>query len=125
MCIIAALVWREWRVFRRIWLAPTVGSAVEPIIYLLVFGYGFGAIVTSVVGIPYLDFMATGAAANAVLLTGLIGAVFNGFFRRTAEHLYEGLLAAPIRVTELVSGEAAWTAVRARGIDGGVRTARR
>jgi lipooligosaccharide transport system permease protein len=116
VCIIAALVWREWRVFRRIWLAPTVGSAVEPIIYLLVFGYGFGAIVTSVVGIPYLDFMATGAAANAVLLTGLIGAVFNGFFRRTAEHLYEGLLAAPIRVTELVSGEAAWTAVRAAGV---------
>lgn len=116
MSAIAALFWREWRVFRRIWLAPTFGSVVEPIIYLLVFGYGFGALVAEVAGIPYLDFMATGAAANAVLWTGLMSGVFNGFFRRTADHLYEGLLAAPIRVADAVSGEAAWTAVRSAGV---------
>lgn len=114
--VVGALVWREWRVFRRIWLAPTVGSVVEPVVYLVVFGYGFGALVAQVAGIPYLDFMATGAAANAVLLTGLMGAVFNGFYRRTADHLYEGLLASPIRVADLVSGEAAWTAVRSAGV---------
>lgn len=116
MGAIGAVVWREWRVFRRTWFAPTFGSVVEPIIYLVVFGYGFGALIAEAAGIPYLDFMATGAAANAVLWTGLITGAFYGFYRRTADHLYEGLLAAPIRVADLVSGEAAWTAVRSAGV---------
>lgn len=113
---IGAIVWREWRVFRRIWLAPTVGSVVEPILYLLVFGYGFGALVAEVAGISYLDFVATGAVANAVLLTALMTGAFQGFFRRTADHLYDGLLSAPIRVADVVTGEAAWTAVRSAGV---------
>jgi lipooligosaccharide transport system permease protein len=113
---VAALMWREWRMFRRIWLAPTFGSVVEPIVYLAVFGYGFGALVADVAGIPYLDFMATGAAAIAVLMTGLFAGAFNGFFRRTSDHVYDGFLAAPVDVGEVVTGEAAWTALRAAGV---------
>jgi lipooligosaccharide transport system permease protein len=113
---VVALFWREWRVFRRIWFAPTFGSVVEPIAYLLVFGYGFGALVAEAAGISYLDFMATGAAANAVLLTGLFAGAFTGFFRRTADHLYDGLLSTPIGVGDVVTGEAAWTAARCAGV---------
>jgi lipooligosaccharide transport system permease protein len=113
---VGALVWREWRIFRRTWLAPTVGSALEPVVYLLVFGYGFGALVAEVAGIPYLDFMATGAAANAVLLLGLITGTVNGFFRRTGDHLYDGFIAAPVRVGSVVAGEALWTGLRAAAI---------
>jgi lipooligosaccharide transport system permease protein len=113
---VAALFWREWRVFRRIWFAPAFGSVVEPIVYLLVFGYGFGALVSEVAGISYLDFMATGAAANAVLLTGLFAGAFTGFFRRTAEHLYDGLLSTPIGVAHVIAGEATWTGARCAGV---------
>ena len=112
---VRAVLWREWRVFRRIWLAPTVGSVVEPMLYLVVFGYGFGALVAEVAGMSYLDFMATGAAANGVLFA-LVTSAFRGFFRRTADHVYEGLLAAPIRVADVVTGETAWTAVRAAAV---------
>ncbi len=113
---VGAFVWREWRIFRRTWLAPTVGSALEPVVYLLVFGYGFGALVAEVAGIPYLDFMATGAAANAVLWLGLIGGTVNGFFRRTGDHLYDGFIAAPVALGSVVAGEALWTGLRAAGV---------
>lgn len=113
---IGALVWREWRVFRRIWRAPTFGSVLEPIWYLVVFGFGFGALVADVAGIPYLDFMATGAAANAVLFTGLFSGAINGYFRRTAEHVYDGFLSTPAGVADIVTGESAWTALRAAGV---------
>jgi lipooligosaccharide transport system permease protein len=116
LAAIGALVWREWQVFRRIWRAPTFGSVLEPLWYLVVFGFGFGALVTTVSGIPYLDFMATGAAANAILFTGLFSGAINGYFRRTTEHVYDGFLSTSAGVPEIVTGESAWTAVRAAGV---------
>jgi lipooligosaccharide transport system permease protein len=109
---IGAVAYREWLVFRRVWRAPMFGSVVEPIVYLLAFGYGFGALVAEVGGIPYLDFMATGSAAISVLFTGMFPGLINGYFRREENHLYDGMMAAPITVPELVTGEAAWTGVR-------------
>lgn len=113
---VAALVLREWWCFRRTWLAPTFGSVYEPLLYLLAFGYGFGALVAEVAGIPYLDFMATGVAAIAVLFTSMGAGLINAFFRRTTTHLYEGLLGTPVRPRELVTGEATWIGVRAAGV---------
>ena len=109
---VAGVVVREWRVFKRVWLSIAFGSIVEPIVYLLAFGYGFGALVAEVAGIPYLDFMATGAAGIAVLFTGFFPGFINGYFRRSENHLYDGLLATPMTVAELVTGEATWTGLR-------------
>lgn len=109
---IGAIVLREWLVFRRVWRAPMFGSLVEPVVYLLAFGYGFGALVSEVAGLPYLDFMATGAAAISVLFTGMFPGLVNGYFRRAENHLYDGFVAAPISLAELVTGESAWTGVR-------------
>lgn len=113
---VAALVLREWWCFKRVWRAPTFGSVFEPVLYVFAFGYGFGALVTEVAGVPYLDYMATGAAAIAVLFTAMAGGMFNGFFRRTALHLYDGLLGTPIGVPEIVTGEATWIGLRTAGV---------
>lgn len=109
---VAALVYREWRVFRRVWLAPMFGSVVEPVVYLVAFGFGFGALVSEVAGLPYLDFMATGSASISVLFTGMFPGLINGYFRRKENHLYDGLVATPVSIGELVTGEAIWTGVR-------------
>ncbi|WP_370328111.1 ABC transporter permease [Euzebya sp.] len=109
---VAGIVDREWRVFKRVWRSIMFGSIVEPVVYLLAFGYGFGALVAEVAGIPYIDFMATGAAGVGVLFTGFFPGFINGYFRRAENHLYDGLMAAPITVAELVTGEAVWTGIR-------------
>lgn len=109
---VAGIVNREWRVFRRVWASLVFGSVVEPVVYLLAFGYGFGALVAEVAGIPYLDFMATGAAGIGVLFTGFFPGFINGYFRRKENHLYAGILATPTTVAELVTGEAVWTGIR-------------
>jgi lipooligosaccharide transport system permease protein len=113
---VGALVAREWWSFRRVWMAPTFGSVFEPVLYLVAFGYGFGALVTDVAGIGYLDYMATGAAAIAVLFTSSLGPAFNGFFRRASTHLYDALLGTPIGVPEIVTAEASWIGLRAAGV---------
>lgn len=113
---VGALVAREWWCFRRVWIAPTFNSVFEPVLYLVAFGYGFGALVTEVAGIPYLDYMATGAAAIAVLFTSSLWPALNGFFRRTSTHLYDGLIGTPIGVAEIVTGEAVWIGLRAAAV---------
>lgn len=112
---VAAIVHREWRVFRRIWFSVAFGSIVEPIVYLVAFGFGFGALVAEVAGIPYLDFIATGSAGVSVLFTGFFPGLIMGYFRRKENHLYDGIMATPTTVAELMTGEAVWTGVRTAG----------
>lgn len=84
---VAGIVDREWRVFKRVWRSIMFGSIVEPVVYLLAFGYGFGALVAEVAGIPYIDFMATGAAGVGVLFTGFFPGFINGYFRRAENQI--------------------------------------
>ncbi|MBV9365667.1 MAG: hypothetical protein JOY89_15640, partial [Solirubrobacterales bacterium] len=63
-------VWaREWTVFRYYWRTRTFAAVVEPVIMLVAFGIGFGKLVSHVAGIPYIQFVGTGAVATAVLFS--------------------------------------------------------
>jgi lipooligosaccharide transport system permease protein len=110
--VVGALVTREWRVFRRVWLTTAFGSLVEPIVFFVGFGFGFGALISEVAGLSYLEFMATGTIAIGVLFSSIFPGLINGYARRTEKHLYDGQLAAPVSVPELVTGEALWTGLR-------------
>lgn len=110
--VVAAIIYREWRVFRRVWLTTAFGSIVEPIVYFVAFGFGFGALVSEVAGLSYFDFMATGTIAIGILFSSVFPGLINSYFRRTEKHLYDGQLAAPVTVPELVTGEALWTGLR-------------
>lgn len=113
---VGALVRREWLVFRRVWFSTAFGSVAEPVIYFVAFGYGFGALVAEVAGLSYLDFIATGTVAVGILFSSMFPALINGYFRRKEQRLYDGLLAAPVSVAELVVGEAFWNALKVTGV---------
>ena len=112
----AAIVRREWLVFRRVWFSTAFGSVVEPVVYFLAFGYGFGALVAEVAGLSYLEFIATGTIAVGILFSSIFPALINGYFRRKEQRLYDGLLSAPVTVAELVVGESVWNALRVTGV---------
>jgi lipooligosaccharide transport system permease protein len=113
---VRAIVWREWLVFRRVWLSTAFGSAVEPVIYFLAFGFGFGALVAEVAGLSYREFIATGTIAVGILFSSMFPALINGYFRRKEQQLYDSLLSAPLNVAELVVGEGIWNALRVTGV---------
>ena len=110
---VLAVLWREWAVFRRVWFSTAFGSILEPVTYFIAFGFGFGALVAEVAGLSYFDFIATGAVAIGVLFSSIFPALINGYFRRKEQRLYDGVLAAPLSIPELVTGEALWNALRA------------
>ena len=113
---VRAIVWREWLVFRRVWASVAFGSAMEPVIYFLAFGFGFGALVAEVAGLSYREFVATGTIAVGILFSSMFPALINGYFRRKEQQLYDSLLSAPVSVAELVVGEAVWNGLRVTGV---------
>jgi lipooligosaccharide transport system permease protein len=95
------------------WRASTFSSTVEPTIYLLAFGFGFGSLVSTIGGYAYVDFVATGIVATAVLFSSAFPAMFGTFVKYQFQHTYDAILAAPVDTEELVTAEALWMAMRA------------
>jgi lipooligosaccharide transport system permease protein len=95
------------------WKSSTFSSTVEPTIYLLAFGFGFGSIVTTIGGYDYVDFVGTGTVATAVLFSSAFPAMFGTFVKYHFQRTYDAILAAPVDTEELVTAEALWIATRA------------
>jgi lipooligosaccharide transport system permease protein len=94
------------------WRSSTFSSTVEPTIYLLAFGFGFGSIVSRVGGYDYVDFVGTGTVATAVLFSSAFPAMFGTFVKYQFQRTYDAILAAPVDTEELVTAESLWMATR-------------
>jgi lipooligosaccharide transport system permease protein len=95
------------------WRSATFSSTVEPTIYLLAFGFGFGSLVSRVAGYEYVEFVGTGTVATAVLFSSAFPAMFGTFVKYKFQRTYDAILAAPVDTEELVTAEALWIAARA------------
>ena len=104
---------REVVNFSSYWRSATFSSTVEPTIYLLAFGFGFGALVSKVGGYDYVEFVGTGTVATAVLFSSAFAAMFGTFVKYQFQRTYDAILAAPVDTEELVTAEALWMATRA------------
>jgi lipooligosaccharide transport system permease protein len=104
---------REFTNFGSYWRSTTFSSTIDPTIYLLAFGFGFGTLVTQVDGHDYVDFVGTGVVATAVLFSSVFPAMFGTFVKYKFQHTYDAILAAPVDTEELVTAEALWMACRA------------
>jgi lipooligosaccharide transport system permease protein len=104
---------REVVNFSSYWRSSTFSSTVEPTIYLLAFGFGFGSLVSQVAGYDYVEFVGTGTVATAVLFSSAFPAMFGTFVKYQFQRTYDAILAAPVDTEELVTAEALWISCRA------------
>ena len=95
------------------WKSSTFSSTVEPTIYLLAFGFGFGSLVSTIGGYDYVEFVGTGTVATAVLFSSAFPAMFGTFVKYQFQRTYDAILAAPVDTEELVTAEMLWIATRA------------
>jgi lipooligosaccharide transport system permease protein len=110
---LAGVLVREVINFGSYWRSSTFSSIVQPLIYLLAFGFGFGSLVNKVGGRDYVEFVATGTVATAVLFSSVFPAMFGTFVKYKFQRTYDAILAAPVDTEELVTGESLWIAARA------------
>jgi lipooligosaccharide transport system permease protein len=104
---------REVVNFSSYWRSTTFSSTVEPTIYLLAFGFGFGSLVSRIGGYRYVEFVGTGTVATAVLFSSAFPAMFGTFVKYKFQRTYDAILAAPVDTEELVTAEVLWIATRA------------
>ena len=110
---ITGVLVREVVNFSSYWRSATFSSTVEPTVYLLAFGFGFGSLVSTIGGYDYVDFVGTGVVATAVLFSSAFPAMFGTFVKYQFQRTYDAILAAPVDTEELVTAEALWIATRA------------
>jgi lipooligosaccharide transport system permease protein len=110
---LAGVLVREIINFSSFWRSTTFSATIEPTIYLLAFGFGFGSLVSQVAGYDYVDFVGTGTVATAVLSSSAFPGMVSTFIKYQFQRTYDAILAAPVDVEELVTAEALWIAVRA------------
>jgi lipooligosaccharide transport system permease protein len=110
---LAGVLVREAVNFSSYWRSASFSSTVEPTIYLLAFGFGFGSLVSTIGGYDYVEFVGTGTVATAVLFSSAFPAMFGTFVKYKFQRTYDAILAAPVDTEELVTAEVLWIATRA------------
>ena len=60
---------------------------IEAIAYLAIMGLGLGAYLTQVDGVSYIDFIAPGVAASAVMFGAILETLYNAFVDRKSTRL--------------------------------------
>lgn len=103
---------REIINFVSFWRSATFSAVVNPTVYLLAFGFGFGSLVSRVAGYNYIEYIGTGIVATTVMFAGTFPAMFSVFVKQQFQHTYDAILSAPVNTEEIVTGEVLWIGAR-------------
>jgi lipooligosaccharide transport system permease protein len=104
-------------VYRRTWKGSVFVSFVSPILFLGAMGFGLGSLISrgpsrSVDGVSYLAFLAPGLLAATAMQSAYVEATYPIMARIQWLRTYEGMLATPIGVLDVLAGEFGWLALR-------------
>jgi lipooligosaccharide transport system permease protein len=107
-------VWyRHVRVYTKNLLSNGLPPFLEPVLFLLGVGLGLGRYITETMeGLAYIEFLGTGLLVTTAMFTSAFECTFGTFIRLEFEKVYDGMLAAPITVSNLVVGEILWAGTK-------------
>ena len=108
--------------YRRLWRGTLFVSFAQPVLFLLAFGVGIGALIdddvaaSSRIGdVPYLAFVAPGLLAAACMVTAMVDSTWPVMSAIKWSRQYHGMLASPLTSTDLLHGQILWITFRTMG----------
>lgn len=109
---------RNLLVWRKLAIPSLVGNIAEPLMWLVAFGYGMGALVGQVnVGgdtrVPYILFLASGSICMSAMNAASFEALYSAFSRMHVQKTWDGIMNAPVRLDDVVLAEMLWAAFKA------------
>ena len=94
------LLERGWLAFRSATWVPIFTGFVEPVLFLLAFGYGMGNLVgdisTGSASINYTMFIAPGLLATSAMNGAIYDSTWNVFWKLNESKLYKTMLSTPL-----------------------------
>ncbi len=104
-------VWRRnFLVWRKLALPSVLGNLADPMIYMLGLGYGLGAFLPSVGGVPYIAFLAAGTVCFSTANSATFESLYSAFSRMHVQRTWDAILNAPLTLEDVVLGELIWAA---------------
>ena len=108
---------RNLLVWRKLFVPSLVGNIAEPLITLVAFGYGLGALVGQVqlggVAVPYILFLASGSICMSAMQAASFEALYSAFSRMHVQKTWDGIMNAPVGLDDIVLAEMLWAAFKA------------
>ena len=106
------LVRRNFDVWRKLIVSSIVVHIVEPVIFLFGLGFGVGTLVGDMDGGTYLMFAAAGMAGFSVMNSASFEALYSAFTRMHVQRTWSAILHAPMTLDDIVVGEWLWAGVK-------------
>ena len=111
--LVAFAVWRRnARVWRRLIVSNMLFYFGEPLLYLLGLGFGLGRFIGDIDGIDYFAFLASGLVASSAMTAATYEGIYSAYTRMVPQKTYDGMLATPLEVDDIVAGEMLWCATK-------------
>jgi lipooligosaccharide transport system permease protein len=112
---------RNFLVWRKLALPSLIGNIAEPLIWLVAFGYGMGALVGQVhvvtaagaVQVPYLLFLASGSICMSAMQAASFEALYSAFSRMQVQRTWDGIMNAPVGLDDILLAEMLWAGFKA------------
>jgi lipooligosaccharide transport system permease protein len=104
-------VWRRNSlVWRKLAIPSMLGNLADPMLYMLGLGYGLGAMLADVGGMPYIVFLAAGTVCSSAMMSASFEAMYSGFSRMHVQKTWDAIMNAPVTLDDVVLGETVWAA---------------
>lgn len=104
-------VWRRNSlVWRKLAIPSMMGNLADPLLYMLGLGYGLGAMLSEVGGMPYIAFLASGIVCSSAMMSASFEAMYSGFSRMHVQKTWDSIINAPLTLDDVLLGETVWTA---------------
>jgi len=107
------VVMRNLLVWKKLAGPSILGNIAEPLITLVAFGYGVGALVGQIDGLPYIQYLASGSVAASAALAATFEALYSAYSRMAVQKTWDSILNAPIALDDIVFAEMLWAAIKA------------
>ncbi|MCK4885546.1 ABC transporter permease [Candidatus Bathyarchaeota archaeon] len=109
-------VWKVWMrnrdVFMKTYKTNFLPSLLEPVLYLLALGIGLGGFVQPINGQPYIQFIAPALVAVSMMFSSFYECTFGSFVRMYFQKTFGAIIATPVTIEEVITGEILWGATK-------------
>ena len=107
---------RNLLVWRKLAIPSLIGNIAEPLIWLVAFGYGMGALIGQVevdgTKVPYILFLASGSICMSAMNAASFEALYSAFSRMQIQKTWDGIMNAPVGLDDIVLAEMLWAAFK-------------
>ena len=107
---------RNLLVWRKMAIPSVVGNIADPLIALVAFGYGLGALVGHVqmgdVKVPYILYLGGGYICTSAMNAASFEALYSAFSRMHVQKTWDSIMNAPVSLDNILFAEMLWAAFK-------------